>query len=41
MTLKGYGMKWSRPTARYYPGMCLVGLKKAKEVLNKDSSFLG
>jgi hypothetical protein len=33
MNLKEYGRKWSWPNLRYYPGICMEGLRKTPEKL--------
>jgi hypothetical protein len=31
MNWKGYGRKQSQPNLRYYPGICLEGLRKTRK----------
>jgi hypothetical protein len=37
----GRGRKWSWPNVRYYPGICLKGLRKPTKILNQDSRSPG
>jgi hypothetical protein len=37
MNWKGCGRKWSWPNLKYYPGICLEGLRKATKTLSQDS----
>jgi hypothetical protein len=41
MNRKGYGRKQSWHNLRYYPGICLEGLRKAMETLSQDSHSPG
>jgi hypothetical protein len=41
MSWKGYGRKLSWPNLRYYPGICLEGLRKTKKNLSQDSRSPG
>jgi hypothetical protein len=40
MNLKGYGRKQSSPNLRYYPGFCLMDVKKTTKRLSNDSQSL-
>jgi hypothetical protein len=40
MNWKEYGRKLSWPNLRYYPGICLEGLKKTKN-LSEESQYPG
>jgi hypothetical protein len=41
MNWKGCGRKQLWPNLRYYPGICLEGLRKIMENLNQDSQSMG
>jgi hypothetical protein len=41
MNLKGYGTKLSWPNLRYYPAICLEGLKKTMKTLSQDKRSSG
>jgi hypothetical protein len=38
---KGCGWKRSWPNLRYYPGICLEGLRKTTKILSQDSRHPG
>jgi hypothetical protein len=39
MMNKGFVRKWSWPNFRYYPGICLAGLRKITKITSQDSRF--
>jgi hypothetical protein len=41
MNPKGCGRKWSWPNLRYYPAICLEGLRKTTKKLSQDWQFPG
>jgi hypothetical protein len=41
MNWREYGRKWSWPNLRYYPGICLEGLRKNTENISQDSQSPG
>jgi hypothetical protein len=41
MNWKGFGRKLSWCNRRYYPGICLEGLRKTTKNLSQDSQSLG
>jgi hypothetical protein len=41
MNWKGCGMKWPWSNLKYYPGICLEGLRKTAKNLSLDSLSLG
>jgi hypothetical protein len=41
MNWKGYGRKWAWPNLRYYPGICLEGLRKATKNASQNNRSAG